>query len=93
MGGQSQVKTGPKILEDSKIKSLVVSVANPSLCLLPVLKHCISGGGFFPEGNPVHFGDFSSFDWMDMELTVVTAPAGRSLRQLCSCSTTESCVV
>ncbi|KAM9690825.1 intelectin-1-like [Dama dama] len=25
--------------------------------------HCISGGGFFPEGNPVHCGDFSSFDW------------------------------
>ena len=38
-------------------------------------------------------GDFSSFDWMDTELTVVTTAAGRSLRQLCSCSTTESSVV
>ncbi|XP_043307463.1 intelectin-1a-like [Cervus canadensis] len=25
--------------------------------------HCIGGGGFFPEGNPVQCGDFSSFDW------------------------------
>ena len=30
---------------------------------------------------------------MDMELTGVTAPAGRSLRQLRSCSTAESCAV
>ena len=30
---------------------------------------------------------------MDTELTRDTAPAGRSLRQLCSCSTAESCVV
>ncbi|OWK05212.1 ITLN2 [Cervus elaphus hippelaphus] len=34
------------------------------------MRHCISGGGFFPEGNPVQCGDFSSFDWMDTELTV-----------------------
>ncbi|MXQ97505.1 hypothetical protein E5288_WYG005351 [Bos mutus] len=26
-------------------------------------KHCIGGGGFFPEGDPVQCGDFSSFDW------------------------------
>ncbi|XP_055258120.1 intelectin-1-like isoform X2 [Moschus berezovskii] len=25
--------------------------------------HCIGGGGYFPEGNPVQCGDFSSFDW------------------------------
>uniref|UniRef100_A0A8C8SZE9 Fibrinogen C-terminal domain-containing protein n=1 Tax=Pelusios castaneus TaxID=367368 RepID=A0A8C8SZE9_9SAUR len=25
--------------------------------------HCIGGGGFFPEGNPVQCGDFPSFDW------------------------------
>ncbi|XP_003466731.2 intelectin-1a-like [Cavia porcellus] len=25
--------------------------------------HCIGGGGFFPEGNPVQCGDFSAFDW------------------------------
>ena len=72
MGGQSQVRTGPKILEDSKIKSLVVSVANPSLCLLPVLKHCISGGGFFPEGNPVGIsppltGWIRSSPWLQLQ--------------------------
>ena len=26
-------------------------------------QHCIGGGGFFPEGDPVQCGDFSSFDW------------------------------
>ncbi|XP_004448444.1 intelectin-2-like [Dasypus novemcinctus] len=25
--------------------------------------HCIGGGGFFAEGNPVQCGDFSSYDW------------------------------
>ncbi|CAM5175918.1 unnamed protein product [Eretmochelys imbricata] len=25
--------------------------------------HCVGGGGFFPEGNPVQCGDFASFDW------------------------------
>ncbi|XP_038239354.2 LOW QUALITY PROTEIN: intelectin-1 [Dermochelys coriacea] len=25
--------------------------------------HCMGGGGFFPEGNPVQCGDFPSFDW------------------------------
>ncbi|XP_063295931.1 intelectin-1-like [Pelobates fuscus] len=25
--------------------------------------HCIGGGGFFPEGNPVQCGDFASYDW------------------------------
>ncbi|XP_071474887.1 intelectin-1a-like [Marmota flaviventris] len=25
--------------------------------------HCIGGGGFFPEGNPIQCGDFSAFDW------------------------------
>uniref|UniRef100_A0A8C2VWW9 Fibrinogen C-terminal domain-containing protein n=1 Tax=Chinchilla lanigera TaxID=34839 RepID=A0A8C2VWW9_CHILA len=25
--------------------------------------HCIGGGGYFPEGNPVQCGDFSAFDW------------------------------
>ena len=29
----------------------------------PAPQHCIGGGGFFPEGNPVQCGDFSSFDW------------------------------
>ncbi|XP_041096240.1 intelectin-1-like isoform X1 [Polyodon spathula] len=24
---------------------------------------CLGGGGFFPEGNPVQCGDFSSWDW------------------------------
>ena len=31
--------------------------------LLRVFQHCIGGGGFFPEGNPVQCGDFASFDW------------------------------
>ncbi|XP_063296001.1 intelectin-1-like isoform X3 [Pelobates fuscus] len=25
--------------------------------------HCIGGGGFFPEGNPIQCGDFSAYDW------------------------------
>uniref|UniRef100_A0A8C9LR03 Intelectin 2 n=1 Tax=Piliocolobus tephrosceles TaxID=591936 RepID=A0A8C9LR03_9PRIM len=25
--------------------------------------HCISGGGFFPQGKPCRCGDFSAFDW------------------------------
>uniref|UniRef100_A0A2K6DKQ0 Intelectin 2 n=1 Tax=Macaca nemestrina TaxID=9545 RepID=A0A2K6DKQ0_MACNE len=25
--------------------------------------HCISGGGFFPQGKPCQCGDFSAFDW------------------------------
>nr|XP_013004535.1 intelectin-1-like [Cavia porcellus] len=25
--------------------------------------HCIGGGGYFPEGNPVQCGDFSGFNW------------------------------
>ncbi|XP_039369171.1 intelectin-like protein [Mauremys reevesii] len=25
--------------------------------------HCIGGGGFFPEGNPIQCGDFPAFDW------------------------------
>ncbi|XP_075843663.1 intelectin-1a-like [Microtus pennsylvanicus] len=25
--------------------------------------HCIGGGGYFPERDPVQCGDFSSFDW------------------------------
>nr|XP_006990665.2 intelectin-1a-like [Peromyscus maniculatus bairdii] len=25
--------------------------------------HCIGGGGYFPEGNPVQCGDFSAYDW------------------------------
>ncbi|XP_053320610.1 intelectin-1-like [Spea bombifrons] len=25
--------------------------------------HCIGGGGFFPEGNPLQCGDFTAFDW------------------------------
>ncbi|CAH2326707.1 Hypothetical predicted protein [Pelobates cultripes] len=25
--------------------------------------HCIGGGGFFPEGNPIQCGDFASYDW------------------------------
>ncbi|NP_001082232.1 lectin type 2 precursor [Xenopus laevis] len=25
--------------------------------------HCIGGGGFIPEGNPVQCGDFAAFDW------------------------------
>ncbi|KAG8435227.1 hypothetical protein GDO86_013249 [Hymenochirus boettgeri] len=25
--------------------------------------HCIGGGGYFPEGNPIQCGDFSAFDW------------------------------
>ncbi|GAB1285708.1 Intelectin-1a [Apodemus speciosus] len=27
------------------------------------LRHCIGGGGFFPEGNPRQCGDFAAFDW------------------------------
>ena len=61
--GQGQVGGGPKIPGDLKIKISVVSTANPSLCLLPAPQHCIGGGGFFPESDPVQCGDFSSFDW------------------------------
>ncbi|XP_041499384.1 intelectin-1a-like [Microtus oregoni] len=25
--------------------------------------HCIGGGGYFPEGDPLQCGDFSAFDW------------------------------
>ncbi|CAH2327588.1 Hypothetical predicted protein [Pelobates cultripes] len=25
--------------------------------------HCIGGGGFFPEGNPIQCGDFAAYDW------------------------------
>ncbi|XP_028643592.1 intelectin-1a-like [Grammomys surdaster] len=25
--------------------------------------HCIGGGGYFPEGNPLQCGDFGAFDW------------------------------
>ena len=61
--GQGQVGRGPKIPGDLKIKISVVSTVNPSLCLLSAPQHCIGGGGFFPEGDPVQCGDFSSFDW------------------------------
>ncbi|ETE57886.1 Intelectin-1a, partial [Ophiophagus hannah] len=26
-------------------------------------RHCIGGGGFFPEENPRQCGDFAAFDW------------------------------
>ncbi|XP_010832000.1 PREDICTED: intelectin-1-like [Bison bison bison] len=31
--------------------------------LFGLYQHCIGGGGFFPESDPVQCGDFSSFDW------------------------------
>ncbi|XP_047423018.1 intelectin-1-like isoform X4 [Sciurus carolinensis] len=31
--------------------------------LFGLYQHCIGGGGYFPESDPLQCGDFSAFDW------------------------------
>ena len=92
--GQGQVGGGPKIPGDLKIKISVVSTANPSLCLLSLPPSTASvEEDSSQRAIQCSVGISPPLTGMDTELTRVTAPAGRSLRQLCSCSTAESCVV
>ena len=92
--GQGQVGGGPKIPGDLKIKISVVSTANPSLCLLSLPPSTASVEEDSSQSAiPRSVGISLPLTGMDTALTGVPAPAGRSLRQLRSCSTAESCAV
>ena len=89
--GQGQVGGGPKIPGDLKIKISVVSTANPSLCLLSLPPSTASVEEDSSQSAiPRSVGISLPLTGMDTALTGVPAPAGRSLRQLRSCSTAES---
>ena len=88
--GQGQVGGGPRIPGDLEIKISVCPQPTPHcVCSLPPSTASVEEDSSqrailcSVEISPPLTG-------MDTELTVVTAPARRSLRQLCSCSTAET---
>ena len=90
--GQGQVGGGPRIPGDLEIKISVCPQPTPHcVCSLPPSTASVEEDSSqrailcSVEISPPLTG-------MDTELTVVTAPARRSLRQLCSCSTAETWV-